>query len=321
MSVVLQDVGSINRRTYLGGSDIAGILGISPWSSRVSVYQRKVDPPTEDEQRSKVKRFNRGKLWEQVVGEMLVSKLRARDYTVEIVSANHRYIDPDIPYFAAEIDYEIKLDDIPGTVNVELKTVHPNATKEWGDEDTDECPVWYAAQAMWGLGITRRKCCIVAPLFGADEIRVYPIVAEAETIDGMRSQAQLFWTQHVELKVPPLPQSLADVDRLFKVDADKKIIAEPWVIEKLMRYRACEAEITAREAERDLLEFETKRFMGEANALHVWRQEAPAATWKNRANARFNTEAFKEAYPKLYQQFLRKGSSRVFEVKKFKPEV
>ena len=322
MSAVLQDVGEKPRQTYIGGSDIAGILGVSPWATRVSVWQRKVDLPEDSPPPpAKKKLFNRGKLWEQVVGEMLVAKLTDQGHKVTVLSANHRYIDPDVPYFAAEIDYEIKLDDIPDIVNVELKTVHPNATREWGEEDTDECPLQYAAQAAWGLGITRRNCCIVAPLFGADEIRAYPIVRDDVTIQGMRDQARDFWELYVLPKKAPEPINLADVDRLFKRDAERQVFADPELVERLLRYRAIEAEIDARTLERDVLEFQVKRFMGDATALHLPGQEKPAATWKLRANAHLDQAAFKAEYPKLHKQYMRAGQSRVFEVRKtFKPE-
>jgi putative phage-type endonuclease len=319
MSAVLQDVGQIDRQAYLGGGDIAGILGVSPWQSRVSVWQKKVEPRDESAPRpAKKKLFNRGKLWEKVVGEMLEAKLVDQGHKVQVLSANHRYVDPDVPYFAAEIDYEILLDDIPDIVNVELKTVHPNATREWGEEDTDECPLHYAAQAAWGLGITRRNCCIVAPLFGADEIRAYPIVRDDVTIQGMREQARNFWELYVLPKKAPEPLSLADVDRLFKRDAERQVLADPEIVEKLLRLRAVESELDARTLERDVLEFQVKRFMGDATALMLPGQEKSAATWKMRANAHLDQTSFKADYPKLYKQYLRTGQSRFFEVKQFK---
>lgn len=321
MNSILTQVGSdYKRQQFLGGSDIAGVLGVSPWATRVSVWQRKTEEHQPEAGRSKKKLFNRGKLWEKVVGEMLEAKLIDQGHKVEVLSTNHRYVDPDVPYFAAEIDYEIRLDDIPDIVNVELKTVHPHAMREWGEEDTDECPLHYAAQAVWGLGVTRRNCCIVAPLFGADEIRVYPIVRDEETIQGMRERARLFWELYVVPKVAPEPVSLADVDRLFRRDSEIIAIADPAMIEKLLRYRAIEAELQAREAERDHVEFEIKRFMADATVLRVPGQEKPAATWKLRANAHLDQLALKAEYPKLHAQFMKKGAARVFEVKKFHRE-
>lgn len=321
MSAVLKDAGQLDRQTYLGGSDIAGILGISPWATRVSVWQRKTEEYKPEPGRAKRKLYSRGQKWEAVVAEMLVAKLVDQGHRVEVLSANHRYVDPEVPYFAAEIDYEIRLDDIPDIVNVELKTVHPHAASEWGEEDTDECPLHYAAQAAWGLGVTNRKCCIVAPLFGADEIRAYPCVRDDVTIAGMRQQADLFWNLYVLPKIAPDPINLADVDRLFKTDSEIITYADAAIVEKLLRYRATDAEIEARTAEREVLEFEIKRFMADATVMKIRGQEKAAASWKVRPNAHLDQAGLKEAYPKLYAQFLRKGASRVFEVRNFKPEV
>jgi putative phage-type endonuclease len=320
LSAILKDVGQIDRKVYIGGADIAGVLGISPWQSRVSVWQKKTgNEPPRPPRPGKKRLFQRGKVWESVVGEMLVAELEAQEHKVQVLSANHRYVDTDVPFFAAEIDYEIKLDDIPDIVNVELKTVHPNASKEWGEDFTDEIPLHYAAQAQWGLGITRRHLCIVAPLFGADEIRLYPIQRDEETIAGMRQQARDFWELYVLRNVAPEPIDLADVDRLFKLDTDTIASAEPDVIDKLLRYRAVEAEIAARSLERDVLEFQIKRYMESATVLYIPGQEKPAATWKSRKNAHLDQAALKADYPKLHKQYMREGSTRVFEVKNFKP--
>ena len=37
-----QDVGQLDRRTYLGSSDVAAILGLSKWKTPVDVYFEKI---------------------------------------------------------------------------------------------------------------------------------------------------------------------------------------------------------------------------------------------------------------------------------------
>ena len=142
--------------------------------------------------RLRKKLYNRGKIWEQVVCEMFIAELESNDHKVKVLNTNKRYVDPAMNFCAAEIDLEILLDDIPDVVNVELKTVSPFAAKHWGESFTDEVPLWYAAQGMFGLLVTGRKCCVLAPLFGADEVRTFIIVRDEETIAGMRQQADVF---------------------------------------------------------------------------------------------------------------------------------
>src|ERR1700692_1052877 len=169
---------------------------------------------------------------------------------------------------------------------------------------------------MWGLGVTDRKCCIVAPLFGADSIAVYPIVRDEATIHGMRQQAEIFWTHYVLAKVAPEPINLEDVDKLFKVESDTTVWAEPDTVERVLRYHAVDQEIDARISERNVLEFQIKRAMKDATLLQIPGQDKPCIKWANRKTAHLDQQGLKAEYPKLVKQFMREGVARVFTVQK-----
>jgi len=260
--------------------------------------------------------FTRGQRWESVVAEMLVEHLTARGHTVEIVASNNRYVDPSLDFLAAEIDFEIKLDGEEEITNVELKTVHPFKAKEWGEEDTDEVPLWYAAQAMHGLGVTDRRRCFVAPLFGADEIRAYEITRDEETIAAMRARCQMFW-HLVQTGVRPDPQNLADLDRLYKgEDATPTLIADEDLTRKVLRLRAINAEIKARETEAAAVEFDVKLAMKDATELVIPDDDKKVAVvWKSRDYSWFDQAALKEDDAKLHRKYQRKTTSRPFTVK------
>lgn len=307
----LETVGpGYERQRFIGGSDIAGILNRSPWSSPVRVYYRKTEPEQPTDAPSKRKLFQRGKKWEAVVGEMLVAELEDRGHTVEITGANRRYVDPDVDYFASEIDYELTLDGVPN-VNAELKTVHPNAMKYWGESDTEDCPLYYYAQGMWGLGVTRRQCCILAPLFGADSIRVYPIVRDDETIQLMRATATRFWVDHVLPRIPPEPLSLNDVSLLYpKHDTNKVIVADENLLTSAYRFRTLVAQVAALDAERQEAEFHVKRVMRDAEIIE--HQGKKIFTWKHQATKAIDIEALKANFPKVAKECTETRDSRVF---------
>ena len=305
-----------DRTKFIGGSDIAAILGISPWRTAVQLWKDKITPRVADDGRPKRKQLSRGHRWESVVAEMLVEELRSKGRTVEVVSSNKRYIDETFPYFACEIDFELKLDGADEITNCELKTVHPFKMHEWGDSGSDELPVWYTAQAMWGLGITGRRECIVAPLFGADEIRTYPVLRDDETITAMREKASEFWNAHVLPKIPPKPRILADLDVLFPTDSEAgALLADADLTERLLRLRAVDRELKARYAEFDALEFEIKRAMGDCTEIVIG--DKTAVTWKARAHSYLDQAGLKEAYPQIVKDFTRKGSGRVFSLRQF----
>lgn len=304
-----------DRSQWLGGADIAAVLGISPWTTPLQLWEAKTRPVMAEAAASGVRR--RGVRWEGAVAEMLVEDLQARGHAVEIVASNLRYQDAEHAFMAAEIDFEVRLDGEAEVTNVELKTVHPFKLHLWGATGSDGLPLHYTAQAMWGLGVTRRPRGIVAALFGADELRSYPVEADAETIGALRARGLAFWRDHVLKRLPPAPTTLEDLARLFPREGDTPaLVADEELTAKVLRLRAVLAEVRARELEAQALEFEVKRAMGEHGAL-LLPGGARAVDWKARSGAYIDEAALKKAHPAIARAFTRRWEARVFSVRNF----
>lgn len=304
-----------DRSKYIGGSDIAVILGISPWRTPLQLWQDKRTPRV-DGPRKQV--FTRGIRWEAVVGEMLVERLEYEGHKVQIVAANRRYKDADHPFLASEIDFELILDDGDEITNCELKTVHPFKAREWGDSGTDNLPTHYTAQVMHGLGVTRRRKGILAALFGADELRTYPVDADDETIAALRQRAVSFWHDHVLANVPPPPVNAEDLAKLYprELEGGEPLLADPDLAEKVMRLRAIAAEVRAREAEGEAIEFEIKRAMRDCVELLMPNGKS-AIEWKLRSGKFIDESRLKEEQPAVFKAFQKTWESRVFKLKSF----
>jgi putative phage-type endonuclease len=184
-----------DRTKYIGGSDIAAVLGISPYKTAVDLWIDKTTPAREDNRNARAK--SRGTRLEPYILDMIRD-----EHGLQIVAQNERYIDASVPYFAAEIDAET------ADENVEIKTVHPFKSKEWGELDTDQLPLHYVAQVQWGLGIRQKERCRVFALIG-DDLRAYVVDRDDETIQAMREKAADFWTRYVLAKLRP-PFDFAD---------------------------------------------------------------------------------------------------------------
>lgn len=152
----MQNAGSMDRTKYLGGSDVAGILGISPWRTPLEVYLDKVQPRIKPVDPSKQKVFTRGQRMEPYVIDLL-----SEETGLEIIHRGNRYIHRDYGFIAAEIDAEAATGE-----NIEIKTVSPFKAKEWGEVQTDAIPVHYTAQAMHGLMVTGKQVCVFGVLIG-----------------------------------------------------------------------------------------------------------------------------------------------------------
>jgi len=199
----------VDRSKFIGGSDIAAILGISPWGSAVDLWLDKIKPLSRDE--TKVQ--TRGKRLESYIIEMI-----EEEYGVQVSGRNQRYVDPTVPFFAAQIDAEIAL--LPPIIeNLEIKTVHPFKANEWGDLQTDQLPLHYLAQVQWGLGVTGRDLCRIFALIG-DDLKPYIVQRDEATIEAMRVRAADFWQRYVVAREqPPLdysdPHTLEVLKRLY----------------------------------------------------------------------------------------------------------
>jgi putative phage-type endonuclease len=198
-----------DRSTYLGSSDIAAVLGISPWKTPYAVWEHKCYGITEqsDEQRDKILR--RGQLFEPIIIDMLMD-----EYDYDIPRRNVRYSDPKFPFLQVEIDAEEE--DFDGNVrNVEIKSVSQWSAKEWGAQGTDEIPIWYTAQVQFALMVTGRKETIVAALVGTDDLRHYVVQRDEEIIKYIRECAVQFWNKNVLERVPPPLKDADDAEKMM----------------------------------------------------------------------------------------------------------
>lgn len=213
----------LNRSQFLGSSDMAAVLGVSPWKTRLDLYLEKIGQGKPDDP-DKAKIFKRGKRMEPIVIDML-----EEEKGFQVIARNRRYTDQEFPFLACEVDAEAMVD--AEHVNLEIKTSHPFAAAKFGEEGTDEIPVEYAAQAMHSLMVTGRRRCIFGVLVGSDNLSTYEVLRDDETIAGMRARAVDFWQNHVLAGVPPEPMNLPDVYELFRRAPGRSIQANAEVLE------------------------------------------------------------------------------------------
>ena len=302
---------AVDRSKFIGGSDASAILGLSPWKTAYQLWLEKTGQWKEEADAAREKILKRGKRWEPTVVEMLLDELTDRGHEVEVIGRNQRYVDPACDFLACELDLELLVDG--EECNCEMKTVTPFARKHWGEPGTDQIPVYYTAQAMHGLMIKPRRRCIVAGLISFDDLRVHEVIRDEDVIKGIRLAEIEFW-QRIRDGVAPDPVNLDDLALMFRSD-DGSEVALPEgsdLHDDLLRLRAVKAKLKAYEQEQELLEFRLKRYMGEAQVLTLAGDKA--ASWKGQEAKRFDLDSFKAEHPKLYREFQKPTSTRVFRV-------
>jgi len=265
-----------DRTKFIGGSDVAAILGVSPWKSQFRLYQEKTGEYVDDITPAKQRVFDRGHRWEPIVVEMLVDELQGCGHDVQIIARRARYQDREYKFLACELDLELLIDGEQH--NGEIKTVHPFAAKEWGEPGTDEVPIHYAAQVMHGLMIKPRRRAIVAALIGIDDLRIHFVERDEETIAAIRAKEVEFWRRVQDRDAPP-PETADDVKWLYAKDGGIVMEADDDLFsmcDSLKRHKH------ALKAAEDAVEFMSTRLkcaMGHASTLIYQGQRI--ATWKS----------------------------------------
>ena len=230
------DADKHDRKKSLGGSEIAGVLGISPWTSPLQVWERKTGRSPEQEC-SEAMHFGN-------VLEDIVAKEFARRNNVKVVRTTKVLYHDDLP-FSASIDRFI-LDGKSGSAFspkgklltrklLEIKTAR--TSKGWGEEGTDEIPPYYLTQLYWYLAISGCDVAHLAVLIGGSDYRQYVVERDESIIKDLFDKCTEWWVEYVEQDKAPPPRTFEDALKLYP-DSNGAQITASEELEGLLTHQA-----------------------------------------------------------------------------------
>lgn len=283
------------RRTGIGGSDIAAILGLSPWRTPVDVYLDKVGQTPLDTE------LGEPAYWGTVLEDVVATEFTRRTgRRVQRVNSILRH--PGHTWALASIDRAVVAEGtraraesgvLKGAAGLlECKTGGAYAAKDWqGLDGSDSLPVHYAAQCMWYLAVTGQEVCEVAALIGGNSYLLRRVERDDTTIKAMLEQADAFWRRHVIERRAPEPRTGADAAKLFPQDSGDLIDVshDAEAIALVQDLRACNARLDEIEGQREALIDAIKLRIGEASGLAMdgkaivsWKAAKPSnrTDWK-----------------------------------------
>lgn len=331
----------MDRRRYLGGSDIAAVVGFDKRRTPVDLwYAKTAEEPPSPITPELARFFRRRTRQEPVIAEMLAEE----GVVVTRLSYGdpNRYKDPEYPWMASEIDFEFamtpevrerypRLAEIPDgtTLNGEIKTHYGFMQNIYGDQNAEEVPIEYAAQVYWGMMITGRPAALVTPLFGVDNLVCYPILRDEETIAWMRAEAIKFWAL-VESKTPPDPRSVDDIKRLYTGYRGRPVATDETILEAVGKITALRAANKANAQQLEDLEFQVFDFVRKAwgkpgaggpdqlpsdDALLTYGGR-PIASWKEQRGAYLDQKQLKIDKPEIARAYTKQTQFRVLRAVK-----
>lgn len=301
-----------DRKNWIGGSDVAAVLGLSDWKTPVELWREKTGLQVEEANEALERIRQRGRKLEPFIRDMTIQKLRDDGHEVELLAKNKRYRHPVYPFLSTEIDFELLLDG--ERVNWDAKSVSWAARKKWGVEGTDQVPIDYLAQFMLGLDVTpgNRRRCGVSALRSFDDVDIYWAERDQETMDAIRAKLVDFWRSHVKTGIPPDPLKFGDVRALFPLDNGKSIEATDSIVEKVARLREVAKLKKELEGEDERLRFDIAEYMG-AHALltHGIRD---LVSWSSGSMRKLDEKAFKRDHPDWYALYMKETPTRAMRM-------
>lgn len=297
-----RDVWLAARRSGLGGSDIAAIIGASPWRSPVDVWLDKTGRTSGDDRISERMRW--GSLLEDTVAKEWAAGCGAKLRRVGLVA------DPDRPWRLASVDRAIIT---PGTLTAEAVLEVKTTAERAGGTDDDTLTARYAPQVQWYLGVTGLDVAHLAVLVGGQQLHRIRVMFDPDMWLALTGAADRWWADHVVAGVcPPAVPGDSTVLNRWPADRGTTVVADPDLVDLLWLRAAVKADADELAAQVELLDAGLKRALGPADELHA-ADGTVLATWREQQTRRIDTAALKQAG--LYDQYTRRSTSRVLRIK------
>lgn len=197
-----------DRKSAIGASDVAAILGLSPWSGPWEVWADK----TEKVEPWRGNDYTRaGQAFENAVldqAELELGKLER----------NIRVVHPSLP-MAATLDARVLYGGNP----VEAKTtgIVGRPYGDWGDALTDQVPDYYLVQVHAQLTVTGAELAYLYALIAGRGVVKFQIERSVKLCEQLGNLCNDWWHKHIVLNQEP------SRERLPAIDVVKRLRREP----------------------------------------------------------------------------------------------
>ena len=261
------------RRQGIGGSDVAAILGFSPWATPLSVWRDKTGRSTPQEETLAMKIGTRledfvADLYCEETGRK-VQRFNRMIHKGCLLGNFDRLVIPEGAKVAAHMG-EVRTDTL-----LECKT----GSVAWED---DEVPIYYQTQVQHYMGLCPElKKAHVAYLNKAyNQFSIYSVERDDKVIETMQAQLTEWWEKHIVNDVMPVPINEADCKVLWAFsNPGKKVTATDEVVATVEELRLTKQALNEITEKKDSLETAIKTAIGDSEIL-VNSTGKTLATWK-----------------------------------------
>lgn len=326
-----------DRRKGVGGSDVAAILGLSPYRTPVATWLDKTGQDTGEEVSEKSQELMH---WGHTLEDVVAKEFQERT-GMKVQRVNKQLVTGESGWMRANLDRAIVNPEIAGTVRVlpeekrtdgrmlttdvilECKTAHAFSADKWGPSQEDEIiygtvvtehkiPLYYETQVQWYLGITGAKTCYVAVLIGGNDFRIYKVDRDEEAIRMIVEKCREFWFGYVLTKKEPAPINIDDIRALYKRETGPMIECSNEAAVLISEYRNVRQRIAELKTEQDDLSKQIAEFIGPNEGLLINGEKA--VTFKSQTRKTTDSTKLKKVNPTLWADLQKESTTRILRV-------
>jgi predicted phage-related endonuclease len=202
MSAAVREEWLRERMTYIGASEAAEAVGMSPWGDPIGLFEKKRGLVPE---KDATFRMQLGLMIEPIIGKLFTEqtglKLRRPAGQGKIPPRVIRH--PDHPFIGSNPDFEIV-----GGGRMLVQAKLDTGGMEWGEPGKpDAIPVHYRIQGDAEMLVTGAEGLYFAKLNPFEGLTIYPLARDEEAIEDLRLDLVDYWTNFVVPGVVPPPSA------------------------------------------------------------------------------------------------------------------
>lgn len=281
----------------MGGSDVAAALGMSRYTSPLSVYlEKRGEMPTLPENPDLAEYGEMGHALQDVIADRWAHR---SGYSWERAPGTLAHA--EAPWMRVNLD-GIASDPWGERGVLEVKNRSEYQLDQW----EDGVPAAPAIQGHWGMAVSGYPYAAVAALIGGNKVRWHRIERDHELEANLVTLVADFWRGVLEGREPQIDSSEATSEllgHLYQVDPGAIANVDPAEVEPLLaeleRLKVAEKEATA--ALRGVKN-RLRKLAGAAEVIVGEDDSAELFTYK--ANGTFAAKRFREAHPDLAREYI-----------------
>lgn len=290
-----------HRMNFIGGSDAAAALGMSPWKSQFTLWCEKTRREVNDEDNESMRI---GRDLEEYVADRFCEATGKK-----VRKSKYSYQSKEYPFMHANVDRLVIGED----AGLECKTTSALTRTKY---DKGDIPIQYYLQCMHYMAVTGKKKWYIAVLVMGVGFYWFEVERNEEEIKILCEKEQEFWGYVLEDRNPPIDGSDSTTESLKHLypQAQESFSCELFEVDNMIeRYEEVKKLIKKLDKEKKEIENLLKKELGECSIGYT---EKNKVQWKNSVTTRIDLDELKREYPDVYYDCLRESSSRRFSIRK-----